>query len=310
MPNLHPDANAIALDIDLPFSFQDTMKRKDAPTWKCVMEAEMESLNLHNVAEEVDLPNGERTLDMKWVYMLKSKPDGNTKNKSQLCVRGDQQRPRIDYTLTFAPTMKMQSFHLLCAQAVKLKYIMRQFDIKTAFLNGDLSDVIYVKQPLGFVNPKAPHKVWKLLKSMYGLCQAPCVWWQTLQTHLMEVELVSTIGDEAIFIGNLQGKPIYVGVFVDNMPVAVPNMETGDKFRELLKACFHVHDLGQVKCILGMEFHQDPSTFAIMLTQHKYTQKLLNVFHHTDAHPASTPLPPGIKVSAVKGELLGPQNQY
>ena len=108
--------------------------------------------------------------------------------------------------------MNMKSFRILCGIAAKYKLKIRQFDVRSAFLNGELEEEIFIMQPPGFEDSKFPNKVWKLNHALYGLKQSPCVWWQTLHSYLTDIKLISTVGDNAMFSGRLHGKQIYVGI--------------------------------------------------------------------------------------------------
>ena len=98
------------------------------------------------------------------------------KFKARLVIQGFKQRHGIDYFDTYAPVARISTIRLLIALASIHDLVIHQMDVKTAFLNGDLDDKVYMEQPEGFVMPGNEYKVCKLIKSLYGLKQAPKQW--------------------------------------------------------------------------------------------------------------------------------------
>ena len=198
----------------------------------------------------------------------------------------------------------MKSFRILCGIAAKYKMKIRQFDVRSAFLNGELEEEIYVTQPPGFEDKHHPYKVWRLNRALYGLRQSPRVWWATLQSKLTDLKLISPAGDDAIFSGKLDGKQIFVGVWVDDMPIIVPDDETGNAIKAILEEKFEIHTLGEAKKVLGMEIHRENEIGQIRLTQTAYIEKLLTRFEMTDAKTADSPFPHNLKLNAKDGNEL------
>ncbi|KAI3666944.1 hypothetical protein L6452_41985 [Arctium lappa] len=111
------------------------------------------------------------------VYRNKLDENGTViRNKARLVAQGYIQEEGIDYDETFSPMARLESIRLFLAYAVHKDFKVYQMDVKSAFLNGKLSEEVYVEQPPGFSDPKHPHFVYKLDKALYGLKQAPCAW--------------------------------------------------------------------------------------------------------------------------------------
>ena len=134
----------------------------------------MESLISNRTWKLVDLPPGCKTIGCKWVLRKNLKPDGSIdKFKARLVAKGFKQKIDLDFFDTFSPVTKITSIRLLIAIAAIFYLKIHQMDVKTAFLNEDLEEEIYIDQPEGFVEPGPESKVCKLTKSLYGLKQAP-----------------------------------------------------------------------------------------------------------------------------------------
>ena len=105
------------------------------------------------------LPTGKRALLNKWVFRIKTKPDGKRRFKALLVVKGYSQRKGIDYAKIFSPIVKLTSIRILLSVVASENLHLEQMDVKTAFLHGDLDKEIYMQQPEGFVIPGKEHMV-------------------------------------------------------------------------------------------------------------------------------------------------------
>jgi Reverse transcriptase (RNA-dependent DNA polymerase) len=128
-----------------------------------------------NVFELVPLPPGRTSIPTLWVFATKRDSDGNVvRHKARLVADGSKQASGVDYDSVFAPTSHLASLRLLLSIAAVKDLEIIHFDVKTAFLHGDLAEDIYMRQPPGYTDGSG--KVWKLRKSLYGLKQAARAW--------------------------------------------------------------------------------------------------------------------------------------
>jgi hypothetical protein len=136
-----------------PQTYAQAMRSPQADQWQDAMNREYNSLIENNTWTLVPLPRDRTVVQNKWVYKVKYKTDGAVdKFKARLVAKGFTQKAGIDYSETFSPVIKHQSIRVLLATAAEKHMQLRQFDIGTAFLNGDLSEEIYMKQPIGFIS--------------------------------------------------------------------------------------------------------------------------------------------------------------
>jgi hypothetical protein len=135
---------------------------------------EMDSIEENGTWSLIDLPPGHKPIGVKWVFKVKRDEHGAvSKHKARLVVKGYAQRHGIDYDDVFAPVAQLDSVRLLIALAAHEGWQVHHMDVKSAFLNGDLQEEVYIEQPTGFIVTSKEHKVLKLKKSLYGLHQAP-----------------------------------------------------------------------------------------------------------------------------------------
>eukprot|EP00253_Pinus_taeda_P020255 PITA_20255 len=133
------------------------------------MHEEMESIYRNHTWDLVELPEGKTPIGCKWLYKPKIKADGSVeKFKARLVAKGYSQQEGIDFDDTFAPVAKLNTIRMLICLATKHKWKLHQLDVKSAFLNGELKEEIYLLQPPGFVKKGQEHLVCKLHKTLYG----------------------------------------------------------------------------------------------------------------------------------------------
>ena len=157
-----------------PQSFNEAMSTLKAPMRKEAVNSEIESIMQNHTWELVDLPLGSKPLGCKWIFKRKMKTDGSIdKYKARLVAKGYKQKEGLEYFDTYSPVMRITSIRMLTAIAALHNLEIHQMDVKTAFLNGDLNEEIYMDQPEGFISLGQKKKVCRLVKSLYGLKQAP-----------------------------------------------------------------------------------------------------------------------------------------
>nr|GEX25416.1 Rac-like GTP-binding protein RHO1 [Tanacetum cinerariifolium] len=153
---------------------------KDALTQSCWIEAMQEELNefkLLKVWELVPRPDKVMVIFLKWIYKVKlDELGGILKNKARLVARGYRQEKGIDFEESFAPVARLEAIRIFLAYAAHKNMVVYQMDVKTAFLNDNLREEVYVSQLDGFVDPDNPNHVYKLKKALYGLKQALRAW--------------------------------------------------------------------------------------------------------------------------------------
>ncbi|GJZ16612.1 putative ribonuclease H-like domain-containing protein [Tanacetum coccineum] len=150
-------------------------------SWVEAMQEELLQFKLQKVWILVDLPSGKKAIGTKWVF--RNKRDERSivvKNKARLVAQGFRQEEGIDYDEVFAPVARIEAIRLFLAFASFMGFPVYQMDVKSAFLYGTIEEEVYVHQPPGFVDPAHPNKVYKVIKALYGLHQAPRAWYETL----------------------------------------------------------------------------------------------------------------------------------
>ena len=140
------------------------------PHWRKAMDEEMQALIKKQTWEVVDIRKGIKPVGYRWVFNIKYNTDGGIERyKARLVAKGYTQTYGVDYKETFAPVAKMNTIRILLSLAVNLDWKLRQYDIKIAFLHGDLEEEIYMTPPPGYEDSYEENKIYKLRKTLYGL---------------------------------------------------------------------------------------------------------------------------------------------
>ncbi|GKE73269.1 retrovirus-related pol polyprotein from transposon TNT 1-94 [Tanacetum coccineum] len=120
-------------------------------------------------------------------------------NKARLVAKGYRQEEGIDFKELFAPVAHIEAIHIFIANATSKNMTIYQIDVKTAFLNGELKEEVYVSQPEGFIDPDHPTHVYCLKKALYDLKQAPRAWYDTLSRFLLDNKFSKSAVDPTLF---------------------------------------------------------------------------------------------------------------
>jgi hypothetical protein len=164
-------ANAALVDESIPIEPSSYEEATKGPEWRKAMEEEIKALNENQTWDLVPRPNEVKPISCKWVYKVKTRPDGSIERyKARLVARGFSQQYGLDYEETFSLVAKIR---MLLALAACKSWKLWQMDVKNAFLHGELDKDIYMEQPRGFDSKMHPEYVCKLKKALYGLKQAP-----------------------------------------------------------------------------------------------------------------------------------------
>jgi hypothetical protein len=283
----------LACDDGEPRSFTEAEKHV---AWCAAMQSEMDAVETNRTWELADLPHGHRAITLKWVFKLKRDEAGAiVKHKARLVARGFLQQEGIDFDDAFAPVARMESVRLLLALSAQQGWHVHHMDVKSAFLNDDLKEEVYVHQPPGFAIPGKEGKVLRLCKVLYGLRQAPRAWNAKLDSTFKGMSFTPSPHEAAIYRRGNGGSALLVGVYIDDLVITGAKDAEVTAFKEEMKATFQMSDLGHLSFYLGIEVHQGDS--GITLRQTAYAKRIVELAGLTDCNPALTPMEERLKLS-------------
>ncbi|GJY40489.1 retrovirus-related pol polyprotein from transposon TNT 1-94 [Tanacetum coccineum] len=171
----------------------------------------------------------------------------------------------IDFEESFAPVARIEAIRIFVANAANKNMTIFQMDVKTAFLNGELKEEVYVSQPKGFVDQDNPSHVYKLKKALYGLKQAPRAWYDMLSSFLISQHFSKGAVDLTLFTQKAGNDLLLVQIYVDDIIFASTNTTLCNEFANLMTTKFKMSMMGQMSFFLGLQIYQSPRDQQIAL---------------------------------------------
>src|ERR1700742_1119859 len=307
------EANLIE-STDDPMTYKEAISLPDAKLWEEAINQELKLLKNNDTWTIVpEVPVGRKPIGCRWVFKKKLNTDGSVaRYKARLVAKGYSQQQGIDYDETFAPVAKFTSIRALLSIGATLNLEIHQMDVKTAFLNGDLDEEIYMMVPEGIDQSElSPRAVCKLNRSLYGLKQSPRIWNQKIDNYLSQSNFTKLQSDHSIYLRRRQEDQslIIITIYVDDLLILANSMETMNKFKVELSNAFDMMDCGEIKYFLGIQVMHDRKTHIITIDQSHFANQIITRFNMTDAKPISTPLDLSIQLKA-EGEKSTDQNLF
>jgi hypothetical protein len=241
-----------------PLRVEDALGDAD---WMMAMQEELNNFTRNEVWSLVERPK-QNVIGTKWVFRNKQDEDGMvTKNKARLVAKGYTQVEGLDFGETYAPVARLEAIRILLAFATHHNFKLHQMDVKSAFLNGPISEEVYVEQPPGFEDPQFPNHVYKLHvyveqppgfedpqfpnhvyklhKALYGLKQAPRARYEFLREFLLKKGFEIGKADPTLF--TKQGNDLFVcQIYVDDIIFGSTNQSWVDEFSRIMTKRFEM----------------------------------------------------------------------
>ena len=209
----------------------------------------------------------------KWIYKIKTHSNGSIERyKARLVIKGFTQEYEIDYEETFAPVARISSVRDLLTVAAASKWDLFHMDIKNAFLNGDLSEEVYMQPPPGL--SVESNKVCHLRRALYGLKQAPQTWFAKFSSTIFRLSYIASPYNFALFLRHTDKGTILLLLYVDDMTIIGDDLNGIQELKDFLNYQFEMKDLGHLSYFLGLEITH--SKDGLYITQAKYTSDLLS----------------------------------
>jgi len=276
-----------------PESFSQAMGCKESELWYDAMKEEMNSMKSNEVWDLVELPKGAKAIGCKWVFKTKKDSLGNIERyKARLVAKGFTQKEGIDYAETFSPVSKKDSLRTIMALVAHFDLELHQMDVKTAFLNGDLEEEVYMKQPEGFPSSEGEHLVCKLKKSLYGLKQASRQWYLKFHNVISSFGFVENIMDQCIYMKVSGSNICFLVLYVDDILLAT-NKGMLHEVKQFLSKSFDMKDMGEASYVIGIKIHRDRFRGILGLSQETYINKILERFRMKNCSPCIAPIMKG-----------------
>jgi len=272
----------------VPVSYNSAIRHPEAEKWMEAMDQEMQAHQLNGTWELVPRTNDMHVIGNKWVFAEKKDENGHTvRHKARLTGRGDTQIAGVDYEETYSPVVSGTALRIFLSIAATEDLEVHQVDVTTAYLNAELREKIYMKQPQGYENGK--NEVCELRKALYGLKQAGREWHHTLRQHLESRGFKCLYKENSCFV--MHGPPkTYVLVYVDDMAIGCADLTVLENFKTDLSSRFKITDGGPIHHMLGIKITRDRENKKFILSQGAYVDQMLERFGMSDANPEDVPM--------------------
>ena len=269
-PKQKPDWYSHSLNISAehqdPRSLTEVKSSSDRVNWERAMNREMESLKSNQVWELVEPPSDRKIIGSKWVFKRKIDANGVVeRHKARLVAQGCTQKFGLDYEETFSPVVRFESIRTVVALGAQQRLQLHQMDVSTAFLHGELTEEVYMRQPEGFVEPGKEHLVCCQNRSIYGLKQPPRCWNHVLDNRLKEMGFKQTPSDPCLYVHTGSEGVFIVAVYVDDIVLGGRSEAKMTAVKEELSQKFQMKDLGPLHHFLRIKVVQDRLTGAIWI---------------------------------------------
>lgn len=282
-----------------PQNYQEAISSPQASEWIAAMQDEFNSLLKNKTWELCDLPPDRKAITSRWVYKIKLDSQNRINRfKARLVARGFTQRAGLDYTETFSPVVRLETVRILLCIAAQLNLAIKQLDVKTAFLHGELREDIYMIQPEGF---ERGSKVCKLKKSLYGLKQASLEWNRCFTDFLKSFKLKPLRSDTCVYINESCNitKPtnsiLILCIYVDDGLIMSNDEGLMTRCLTQMQNRFEI-TVGKPDAFVGLRLNVNHS--RIEVDQVPHIERMAACFKLETVKEVATPMVPGIRFSA------------
>ncbi|UYV77880.1 hypothetical protein LAZ67_15002657 [Cordylochernes scorpioides] len=268
----------------IPKDYEEAITCEDKKHWENAMLEEIQNMYSHQVWELVPRPVNAKVVKSKWVFKI-SKDQENKTYKARLVAMGYNQIPGRDYNESFSPVIKNATLRTILSMAATKDSVIKLFDVKAAYLNGNIENTIFMEQPAGFVQDR--NKVCKLNKSIYGLPQSGRSWYEKFSQVLHDCGLEKLKSDPCLFKWKNEDKYFYVGIYVDDFITVSDSEDTSNRFINKLRHHLEIKDVTCKGMFLGIKIIQDKE--GISLQQSHYVQQILQKYGMENCKEVPTP---------------------
>jgi hypothetical protein len=248
------DDFTIYLVDDTPKIIVEAFASPNADDYKEAVCSEMDSILSNETWELVDRPYGCKPAGCKWVVQKKLRPDSTIeKYKARLVAKSYTQKEGEDFFDTYSPVARLTIIRVLQSLVVSHGLLVHQVDVKTAFLNGELEEKIYMTRPDGFLVKGQEDKVCKFMKSLYGLKQAPKQWHEKFDITLISTGFSVNEADRCVYYRHGGGQKVILCLYVDDRLIFGTSLDVINEVNTFLCQSFDMKDMGDTDVILNIK---------------------------------------------------------
>jgi hypothetical protein len=279
-----------------PVTMRAALLTPERAQWLAALNNELDAHVTNGTWKACTLPADRVAIPARYVFRVKLDADGNIdKYKVRLVAKGFAQRDGIDYSATFAPTLRMTTFRTLCAIACQLSFSLTQYDCVNAFLVPELEEELYLRLPeADLVNLHLPqhavkNPVVRLVKTLYGLKNSPRYWSRHLFNTLRSMQFEQSTADPCLWLRIVDGSlAAAIACFVDDACVAARACDL-PQIEAALKGVYKMTGGGPLSWFLGIKVNYNLSAGVLSLSQAPAILRTLREMQMDGSAPVATP---------------------
>ena len=289
-----------------PKTLDEALHGLNAKQWQETLEYEISQLKKLNTWIVEDLPKGQTTIPCSEVIKVKQGPDREVKSyRVRIVAGGHRQVEGINYSETFSSAAKMLTVHTVLANAAHQDWEIEHIDVKSAYLNAPLKEVIYMRPPHSVLKPGQEGKVLRPLKGQYGLKQAGRGWYlEMARVFLTDPGFKQSHIDYSVFYCQTEKEHTIVAVATDNMAVTSKYAANAERFKSMVKEHWEITDHRPIQWFLGFEIKRNHKARMISINQCAYIESMVDKFRLTRVKHISTPMEPNAQFTTKQSHLL------
>ena len=290
--DLPPDVALIGHFGSDPTTLDEAMRGPNVNEWQKALEYEISQLEKLGTWVVEDLPPGQSAIPCTGVTRVKRGPDGEVQSyRVRIVAGGHRQVEGVNYTETFSAAAKMPTVRVVLANAAHQDWEIEHVDVKSAYLNAPLKEIIYMKPPPGVLKPGQEGKVLRLLKGLYGLKQAGRGWYMEMsRVFLKDLGFKRSGIDHSVFYKRTGEEHTIVAVATDDMAVTSKRSVDAAKFKSEVQKFWEITDHGPINWFLGFEIKRDRKSRTLSINQRAYIESMVEKFRLTGSKRTSTPM--------------------
>lgn len=276
-----------------PESYREAVTGTESEEWIEAIKSELRAHEKNKTWVMVPKREDMKLIDSKWVFkVVREKTSDKPRYKARLCARGFLQQDGIDFNETFAPVIRYDSLRMFLARVTQDDLELKQFDVCTAFLHGELEEEILMKIPEGLiVEGGSERMVCQLKKSLYGLKQAPRCWNTKFSGFIKKFGFTESEADSCLYKGVIEHENVFLALFVDDGLIACKSLSVIGKVLKYIEKEFEI-TVGNANRFVGLQIARNRENKSMLIHQSDYVEKILKKFKMKDAKAVSVPADP------------------
>ncbi|CAF4947657.1 unnamed protein product [Pieris macdunnoughi] len=285
-------------------SYNEATNGPEKDKWQQAMSDELQAFEDNQAWEIVSQDEADRVVQCKWVFKKKPENNNSVRYRARLVAKGYTQQHGVDFNETYSPVLRYSTLRLLFAISVKYNFEITHLDVVTAFLNGFLTENVYMQAPANLNCPS--NCVLKLKKAVYGLKQSARAWNARINDFLIDLDYKKSVSEPCLYSKKCKNEQIIIAIFVDDFFIFSNCKTMTNDLKKKLMSKFKIKDLGQIKRCLGMRVKCENN--CISIDQEQFVKQILKKFYMTDCNTKDTPMECNLKLE--KAECVDKQFPY